>query len=234
MSIAFEFVAESRGQSGTSAARVVRRQGRVPAVVYGGHADPVSVSLSHNEVLKHLANDAVYAHVLDLTIDGKVEKVVLKGLQRHPAKPQILHMDFMRVNMQEEIRVHVPIHFKGATVCVGVKAGGLLMPLMSDVEVVCLPSALPEFIEIDVTALAVGVLNFFVQLVFYPFYEILEFSNECQLKVLSDKIDEINREDLHVVDLGDEWKKSGLIEIDKLPESLPPYQVNFKIKIFNY
>ncbi|MCX7087578.1 MAG: 50S ribosomal protein L25/general stress protein Ctc [Methylococcales bacterium] len=156
MSIAFEFVAESRGQSGTSAARVVRRQGRVPAVVYGGHADPVSVSLSHNEVLKHLANDAVYAHVLDLTIDGKVEKVVLKGLQRHPAKPQILHMDFMRVNMQEEIRVHVPIHFKGATVCVGVKAGGLLMPLMSDVEVVCLPSALPEFIEIDVTALAVG------------------------------------------------------------------------------
>jgi large subunit ribosomal protein L25 len=156
MSNVFEFVAESRGQSGTSAARAVRRQGRVPAIVYGGHVDPVLLSLNQNEVVKHLVHEAVYSHVLDLAVDGKVEKVVLKGLQRHPAKTQILHMDFMRVNMQEEIRVHVPIHFKGENVCVGIKAGGLLMPLMSDIEVVCLPGDLPEFIEIDITRLAVG------------------------------------------------------------------------------
>ncbi|NOT84648.1 MAG: 50S ribosomal protein L25/general stress protein Ctc [Methylococcaceae bacterium] len=156
MSNVFEFVAESRGQSGTSAARVVRRKGRVPAVVYGGHVNPVLLSLSHNEVLKHLVHESVYSHVLDLTIDGKAEKVVLKALQRHPAKPIVLHMDFMRVNMQEVIKVHVPIHFKGVDVCLGVKAGGLLMPLMSDIEVTCLPGVLPEFIEIDITRLNVG------------------------------------------------------------------------------
>lgn len=156
MSGVFEFVAESRGKAGTSMARSVRRNGQVPGVVYGGHVDPVLVSLNHNDVVKHLKHEAVYSHVLDLSIDGKPEKVVLKGLQRHPAKPQILHMDFMRVNMQEEIRVHVPIHFKGANVCAGIKAGGILMPLISDVEIVCLPGALPEFIEIDVTALNVG------------------------------------------------------------------------------
>lgn len=156
MSNVFEFVAEARGKSGTSAAKAVRRQGRVPAIVYGGHADPALVSLSHNEVLKHLVHEAVYSHVLDLTVDGKAEKVVLKGLQRHPAKPMVLHMDFMRVSMQEEIRVHVPIHFKGTSVCVGIKAGGILMPLMSDIEVVCLPGVLPEFIEIDITTLGVG------------------------------------------------------------------------------
>lgn len=156
MSSVFEFVAESRAKSGTSASKVMRRQGRVPAVVYGGHASPALVSLSHNEVLKHLVNEAVYSHILDLTVDGVAEKVVLKGMQRHPARPQVLHMDFMRVNMEEQIRVHVPIHFKGESVCVGLKAGGLLMPLVSDVEVVCLPGFLPEFIEIDITRLAVG------------------------------------------------------------------------------
>lgn len=99
MSGVFEFVAESRSRSGTSAARVVRRSGRVPAVVYGGKTESVLVSLSHNEVLKHLSHDAVYSSVVDLVIDGKVEKVTLKGLQRHPAKPVVIHMDFMRVSL---------------------------------------------------------------------------------------------------------------------------------------
>lgn len=154
MSNVFEFVAESRKKSGTSAAKAVRRTGRIPGVVYGGHSDPVLVSLSHNEVLKHLVHEAVYSHVLDLSVDGKTEKVVLKGMQRHPAKPLVLHMDFMRVSMQEEIRVHVPVHFTGTSV--GIKAGGILMPLVSDVEVVCLPGNLPEFIEVDITNLKVG------------------------------------------------------------------------------
>lgn len=156
MSNVFEFIAERRERSGKGAAKAVRRQGLVPAVLYGGHANPAMLSLSHNEVLKHLVHEAVYSHVLDLTIDGKTEKVVLKGLQRHPAKAQILHLDFQRVDMREEIRVHVPLHFKGEGVCVGVKAGGILMPLMTDIEVVCLPGVLPEFIEIDITNMRVG------------------------------------------------------------------------------
>ncbi len=156
MSNVFGFVAESRTKSGKSAAKAIRREGRVPAVLYGGHTDPVMLTLNHNDVIKHLEHEAVYSHVLDITIDGKTEQAVLKGLARHPAKPVVLHMDFLRVNMQEEIKVHVPLHFKGEAVSVGLKAGGVLIPLAADVEVICLPGALPEFIEIDITNLAVG------------------------------------------------------------------------------
>lgn len=156
MSNVFGFVAASRAESGKSAARAIRRQGSVPAVLYGGHADPVMLTLNHNDVIKHLEHEAVYSHVLDISIDGKTEQAVLKGLQRHPAKAQILHMDFQRVNMQEEIKVHVPLHFKGESVSVGLKAGGVLIPLAADVEVICLPGSLPEFIEIDIANLAVG------------------------------------------------------------------------------
>lgn len=99
MSDVFEFVAENRSKSGTSAARVIRKAGRVPAIVYGGNVEPVKVSLDHNEVLKHLNHDAVYSDVLNLAIDGKIEKVMLKGLQRHPAKPVVIHMDFVRVSI---------------------------------------------------------------------------------------------------------------------------------------
>lgn len=156
MSNVFEFVAESRDLAGKSAARAARRNGNVPAVVYGGAADPVSIVLEHNEVAKHLEHEAVYSHILDLKISGKTEKVVLKGVQRHPAKPQVLHMDFMRVDETHALKVHVPLHFINESTCVGVKAGGVVTHGMVDVEVSCLPAALPEFIEVDLTALDIG------------------------------------------------------------------------------
>jgi len=111
MSNVFEFVAESRGQSGKSAAKRARRIGNVPAVIYGGHQEPQMLVLNHNEVIKHLAHEAVYSHVLDVTVDGKTEKAILKGIQRKPAGVQILHMDFLRVDMTEMVKVHVPLHF---------------------------------------------------------------------------------------------------------------------------
>ncbi len=156
MSNVFEFVAESRNLAGKNAARAARRNGGVPAVVYGGEAEPKSIVLGHNDVLKHLSHEAVYSHVLDLKVDGKAEKVVLKGVQRHPAKPQVLHMDFMRVDETHALRVHVPLHFINENSCVGVKAGGVVTHGMVDIEVSCLPSALPEFIEVDLTALDIG------------------------------------------------------------------------------
>lgn len=97
MASVFEFVAEARGEVGSSAAKVVRREGRIPAIVYGGNGEPQMISLDHNEVVKHLAHKEVYTATLDLSIDGKVEKAVLKHIQRHPAKAQILHIDFLRV-----------------------------------------------------------------------------------------------------------------------------------------
>ena len=156
MSNVFEFVAESRGQSGTNAARGVRREGKVPAVIYGGHAEPRMLVLSHNEVVKHLEHEAVYSHVLDVTVDGKTEKAILKGVQRNPARFQILHLDFMRVSMSETIKVHVPLHFTNENTSVGGKKGGIATHSMVDVEVTCLPSALPEYIEVDLAKLDIG------------------------------------------------------------------------------
>jgi large subunit ribosomal protein L25 len=156
MSNVFEFVAEGRGQSGKSAARRARRTGKVPAVIYGGHSEPQMLTLTHNEVIKHLECEAVYSHVLEINIDGKPEKAILKGVQRHPAKFQILHLDFMRVDMSELLKVHVPLHFTNEAVSVGGKKGGIAAHSMVDVEVTCLPGALPDFIEVDLVGLDIG------------------------------------------------------------------------------
>lgn len=156
MASVFEFVAEARGTSGSSAAKVVRRQGKVPAVIYGGSSAPEMLALDHNELVKHLAHEAVYSHVLDVKIDGRTEKAVLKHIQRHPAKPQILHVDFMRVDDTHRLRVHVPLHFVNESSSVGVKKGGVVTHAIVDVEVLCMPSALPEFIEVDLANVDIG------------------------------------------------------------------------------
>jgi len=156
MSNVFEFVAESRGQSGKSVARRARRIGNVPAVIYGGAAEPQMLVLNHNEVIKHLEHEAVYSHVLDVTVDGKTEKAILKGVQRNPARFQILHLDFLRVNMTERVKVHVPLHFINENSSVGGKKGGIATHSMVDIEVSCLPSVLPEYIEVNLAALDIG------------------------------------------------------------------------------
>ncbi len=156
MANVFEFIAEARSVTGSSAAKVVRRQGKVPAVIYGGNADPAMLLLDHNDLLKHLAHEAVYSHVLDVKVDGKTEKAVLKHIQRHPAKPQILHIDFLRVDESHKLKVHVPLHFVNESTSVGVKKGGVITHAMTDVEVLCMPSALPEYIEVDMAAVDVG------------------------------------------------------------------------------
>ncbi len=152
----FEFVAESRPKTGKVAARGLRRNGWVPAVIYGGGSKPEGLVLSHNEVVKRLSHEAVYSHVLDVIVDGKAEKAILKGVQRNPARFQILHLDFLRVNMAETIKVHVPLHFINEQRSVGCKKGGVAAHSMVDVEVLCLPSSLPEFIEVDLLNLDIG------------------------------------------------------------------------------
>lgn len=156
MSNVFEFVADSRVCSGKSAARRARRAGTVPAVIYGGHSEPQMLILNHNEVIKHLEHEAVYSHVLDVTIDGKTEKAILKGVQRNPARVQIQHLDFLRVNMSEVVKVHVPLHFTNEHSSVGGKKGGIAAHSMVDVEISCLPMFLPEFIEVNLATLDIG------------------------------------------------------------------------------
>lgn len=156
MANVFEFIAEARSETGSSAAKVVRRKGKVPAVIYGGSDAPEMLVLDHNDLLKHLAHEAVYSHVLDIKVDGRTEKAVLKHIQRHPAKPQILHVDFMRVEKGHKLKVHVPLHFINEDVSVGVKKGGIVNHTMADVEIVCLPKDLPEYIEVDMAPVEIG------------------------------------------------------------------------------
>ncbi|MGY6278328.1 50S ribosomal protein L25/general stress protein Ctc [Methylomonas sp. MgM2] len=156
MANVFEFVAEARSASGSSAAKAIRRQGKVPAVMYGGNAEPEMLVLDHNEVLKHLVHEAVYSHVLDVKVDGKTEKAVLKHIQRHPAKSQILHIDFLRVDESHKLKVHVPLHFVNEATAIGVKKGGVINHAMTDVEVLCMPSVLPGYIEVDMANVDLG------------------------------------------------------------------------------
>ncbi len=152
----FEVVATTRTNLGKGASRRLRRTGQVPGVVYGS-GEPVSITLSHNEMLQHVENEAFFSHILDLQLDGKSERVILRDIQRHPAKPFITHVDFQRVTKGVELTVSVPLHFINEEKCQGVKVGGgLLSHLVSEIEVTVLPKNLPEFIEVDVTNLDLG------------------------------------------------------------------------------
>jgi len=152
----FELEAESRSDNGKGASRRLRRDGMVPAVIYGGSEEPQSIKLVHSEILKRLDHEAFYSHILTVNIDGKPSKTILRDMQRHPAKPVIMHMDFMRVDENKPIRVHVPLHFIGADVAPGSKAGGLVSHDLVEVALEVLPKHLPEYIEVDISAMEIG------------------------------------------------------------------------------
>ena len=158
MSTDFILHAKGREDSGKGASRRLRRlAGEIPAIVYGGKKDPQSLSLIHKDVLKALENEAYYSHIISLDVDGKSQDVVLKDVQRHPAKTVILHLDFLRINKTTALTIRVPLHFINEDNCVGVKKeGGIISHTMSELEVQCLPKDLPEFIEVDVSELALG------------------------------------------------------------------------------
>jgi len=151
MASSFELNAEIRQDKGKGASRRLRRDNKIPGVLYGGGQEAVSLTLQHNTLVHNLENEAFYSHILTVNVDGKAEKAVLKDLQRHPYKPMLIHVDLLRVNENEKLRMHVPVHFIGEDVSVGVKAGGAISHLANDVEILCLPKDLPEFIEADMT-----------------------------------------------------------------------------------
>jgi large subunit ribosomal protein L25 len=155
---AFELTATVRTDLGKGASRRQRRlAGLVPAVVYGEGQPPVSISIPHKDILKALSNEAFFSHIITLIIDKKPEQVVIKDLQRHPAKPRIMHADFQRVSADHAITVAVPLHFINEEKCKGVKlGGGSVIKVMNELQISCLPQDLPEFIEVDLTHLGVG------------------------------------------------------------------------------
>ena len=147
----FDLIADFRDDTGKGASRRLRREGKVPAILYGGGRPPRNLAFDHNRVLQQLENESFYSSVLNVKVGDKEQAVILKDLQRHPARRQILHMDLQRILEDEEIRMNVPIHFLNEETAPGVKQeGGKVSHLMTDVEVVCLPRYLPEYLEIDI------------------------------------------------------------------------------------
>jgi large subunit ribosomal protein L25 len=157
MATQHEIKATVRADAGKGASRRLRRTGQVPAVVYGGHAEPTSIEILHNTVWLASAHEWFYSSIIDLNVDGKVQKVILRDMQRHPVKPLIMHMDFMRVSADEAIRVRVPLHFLNQDTSPAGKAGGVVITHeVNEVEVSCLPANLPEYIELDLSGLKAG------------------------------------------------------------------------------
>lgn len=151
---AFELDAEIRSDQGKGASRRLRRtQDKIPAILYGGGKAPVALALDHKKVLHALQNQAFYSHILTLNIAGERQQAVLKDLQRHHFKKAIFHMDFLRVNATDQITMRVPLHFLGESLAAGVKAGGIISHRQIDVEIRCIASNLPEYIEVDVSQL---------------------------------------------------------------------------------
>ena len=153
MAISFSLEAEIRTDLGKGASRRLRHTEKFPAVVYGAGKDPVSLTLDHKKFLHNLENEAFYSHILTLSIGGKDEQVILKDLQRHPARIAIMHADFLRVSATEKLHLRVPLHFINAEECPGAKEGGLVTHSISEIEVACLPKDLPEYLEVDLSSL---------------------------------------------------------------------------------
>jgi large subunit ribosomal protein L25 len=152
--VAFELAGEPRAQLGRTDARRLRRTGKVPAILYGGGEPPETLVLEHNALRNQMGREAFYTSILTLKIGSKTQQVVVKAVERHPAGPQIMHLDFQRIREDVEITLDVRIHFLNEANAKGVKEqGGVVDHLMTEVEVRCLPRHLPEYLELDVTAL---------------------------------------------------------------------------------
>ena len=153
----FEVTATARQTQGTGASRRLRHAGRVPAIVYGANQPAANIELDHNTVFHQLKHESFHASILTLDIEGKKEPVLLRDIQMHPWKLQVMHIDFQRVNPNAKIHMKVPLHFVNAEIAPGVKlGGGNITHVMNEAEVSCLPKDLPEFIEVDLSSLQAG------------------------------------------------------------------------------
>ncbi|HYC42647.1 MAG TPA: 50S ribosomal protein L25/general stress protein Ctc [Noviherbaspirillum sp.] len=150
-------IAFPRTEQGSGASRRLRNAGQTPAIIYGGTADPVTIALDHNALFHALKKEAFHSSILDMEIEGKVEKVLLRDFQMHAYKQLVLHADFQRVDPKQKIHVKVPLHFVNAEISPAVKLGGAIIShVMNELDVSCLPGDLPEFVEVDLSKVEAG------------------------------------------------------------------------------
>src|SRR6267143_578220 len=155
--MAFEVVAQLRKGQGRGASRRLRHSGKVPGIIYGGKKPAVNIELDHNPLYHQLRNERFHASVLTLALDGAKEQVLLRAVNMHPFKMEVQHVDFQRVAEDQKIHIKVPLHFVNAEKSPAIKEqGGLITHVLSEIDVRCLPADLPEFIQVDLSALAIG------------------------------------------------------------------------------
>ena len=148
--------ATTRDDQGKGASRRLRREEKIPAIVYGAGKEPSAISLNIHEITHLLENDDAYTSVLDLSIDKKVEPVIIKDLQRHPAKNTVTHVDLLRINMKQAIVTSIPLNFTGSDDNEALRLGAILNQFINAVEVSCLPADMPNGIEVDISNLVLG------------------------------------------------------------------------------
>ncbi|OYD53498.1 50S ribosomal protein L25/general stress protein Ctc [Thauera propionica] len=152
-----QFKATKRDAQGTGASRRLRRAGQLPGIIYGGVGEALPVTFDHNELYHLLKKEVFHSSVLTIDVDGKKETVVLRDTQWHAFKPQVLHIDFQRVAADQKMHLKVPLHFVGDDVSPAVKLGGCMIShVVNEIDVQCLPKDLPEFVEVDLSALEAG------------------------------------------------------------------------------
>jgi large subunit ribosomal protein L25 len=147
--------AEVRNDLGKGASRRLRHADKVPAIIYGGAAAPVSITLDHSKLLQAQANEGFYTHILTINVGGEEVKAIVKAMQRHPFKPKVTHVDFQRVEAGHELHTVVPVHFINEAAAA--KKGGIVAHHINEIAITVLPQNLPEFIEVDLADVAVGV-----------------------------------------------------------------------------
>ena len=151
-----EITAFPRNDNGTGSSRRMRRTGKVPGVVYGAGKQSQMIEVDHNALTRHLKMESFHASILDMNLEGGRERVLLRNVQMHPWKAEVLHIDFQRVAADRKIHMKVPLHFVHAESCPGAKEGGVVNHVMNDLDIQCLPDDLPEFIEVDLSQLDLG------------------------------------------------------------------------------
>jgi large subunit ribosomal protein L25 len=178
MRISFSFGADARGAQGKGASRRLRRSGKVPAILYGGHKEAQAIVLDQQNLLTMIGDERFYSSIVQIKIDGTPQEAIVKDVQMHPARNVVVHLDLQRVLENEAIRLHLPIHFKGESVSPGVKTqGGIVSHMRADIEVSCLPKDLPEFLELDLSNMSLNETRFLADIPLPPGVTIPELAH---------------------------------------------------------
>ncbi|HSY06419.1 MAG TPA: 50S ribosomal protein L25/general stress protein Ctc [Steroidobacteraceae bacterium] len=169
MRISFTFGADLRGAQGKGASRRLRHTGKVPAILYGAHQDAQPLILDQQNLLTMIEDERFYSSIVRLKIGDLTQEAIVKDVQMHPARHQVVHVDLQRVVESEKIRIRLPIHFKGESISPGVKTqGGVVSHMRADVEVSCLPADLPEFLELDLSGMSLNDTKFLADIPLPP------------------------------------------------------------------